>query len=169
MPGDEDLWRKLSRRDAAAFESFYREHCPRLHSFVQACVGSAQAADDVAQETFLQLWKHPNGFNPALSTLKAYVFGIARKRAADWWRQQRPAAEPSPRPPNYVPEESSALLLTDAMSRLDPDVRGVLWLREVEGYSYEELAEIFEIPLGTVKSRLYTAREQLRRVWNGGK
>lgn len=169
MAGDEELWKKLSRRDAQAFESFYRENCPRLHRFVQACLGNSHAADDVAQETFLQLWKHPNGFNPARSTLKAYVFGIARKRAADWWRHRRPAGECSPRPAALAVEESSTLLLTDAMSRLEPDTRGVLWLREMEGYSYEELAEIFEIPLGTVKSRLYAAREQLRRVWNFGK
>ena len=169
MPGDEQLWRKLGRRDARAFESFYRETCPQLHSFVQAWVGSSQVADDVAQETFFQLWKHPNGYNPARSTLKTYVFGIARRRAADWWRRQRPTGEPSPSQTAPVVEESSALLLTDAMSRLDPDARGVLWLREVEGYSYEELAEIFEIPMGTVKSRLFAAREQLRRVWNGGK
>ena len=168
MPGDEDLWRKLSRHDAEAFESFYRENCPRLHSFVQACVGSEQAADDVAQETFLQLWKHPNGFNPARGALKAYVFGIARRRAADWWRHHGFAGEPSPASPALVVEESSTLLLTDAIGRLDPQARSVLWLREVEGYSYEELSEIFEIPLGTVKSRLYTAREQLRRMWKSG-
>ena len=169
MPGDEELWKKLSRRDAQAFESFYRANCPRLHRFVKACTGSSQAAEDVAQETFLQLWKHPNGFDPARSTLKAYVFGIARRRAADWWRHHRPAGEPSRRAEASMVEESSTLLLTDAISRLDPEARGVLWLREMEGYSYEELAEIFEIPLGTVKSRLYAAREQLRRVWNFGK
>jgi RNA polymerase sigma-70 factor (ECF subfamily) len=55
------------------------------------------------------------------------------------------------------------------MDRLDPQARSVLWLREVEGYSYEELAEIFEIPLGTVQSRLYAARQQLRRMWKTGK
>ena len=169
MPGDEELWNKLSRRDAQAFESFYRANGPRLHRFVKACTGSSHAADDVAQETFLQLWKHPNGFNPSRSTLKAYVFGIARKRAADWWRHRRPAVELSPGPAASVVEESSTLLLADALSRLDPDARGVLWLREMEGYSYEELSEIFEIPLGTVKSRLYAAREQLRRMWNFGK
>ena len=169
MPGDEELWNRLSRRDAQAFESFYRENCPRLHNFLKACVGSSQAADDVAQEIFLELWKHPNGFDPSLSTLKAYVFGIARKRAADWWRHQRPHGEPSPHAPARVEKENSTLLITDVMSRLDPDVRGVLWLREVEGYSYEELAEIFAIPLGTVKSRLFTARERLRRVWKFGK
>jgi RNA polymerase sigma-70 factor (ECF subfamily) len=169
MPGDEELWNKLSRRDAQAFEGFYRENSPRLHRFVKVWVGSSQAADDVAQETFLQLWKLPNGFDPSRSTLKAYVFGIARKRAADWWRHHRPAGEPSPAPAESVVDEGCTLLLTDAISRLDPQARSVLWLREVEGYSYEELSEIFEIPLGTVKSRLFAAREQLRRMWKSGK
>jgi len=40
-----------------------------------------------------------------------------------------------------------------------------MWLREVAGYSYAELAEILEIPLGTVRSRLFTAREELRKIW----
>jgi RNA polymerase sigma-70 factor (ECF subfamily) len=169
MPDDDELWNKLSRRDAEAFESFYRQHGLRLRNFVKVCVGSSQAADDVTQETFLQLWKHPNGFNPSRGTLKAYVFGIARKRAADWWRHHPSAGEPSPAPAALVVEESSTLLLADAMGRLDPQARSVLWLREVEGYSYEELSGIFEIPMGTVKSRLYAAREQLRRMWTSGK
>jgi RNA polymerase sigma-70 factor (ECF subfamily) len=44
----------------------------------------------------------------------------------------------------------------------------MLWLREVEGYSYQELAEMLAIPLGTVRSRLFAAREELRRVWKTG-
>lgn len=63
--------------------------------------------------------------------------------------------------------DSGTLLLKDAMQQLDPELRNVLWLREVEGYSYEELSRLLDIPLGTVKSRLFTAREQLRRIWRG--
>jgi RNA polymerase sigma-70 factor (ECF subfamily) len=59
--------------------------------------------------------------------------------------------------------------MRDGLMRLDADERGLLWLREVEGYSYEELAEILGVPLGTVKSRLFTARESLRRIWMNGK
>jgi RNA polymerase sigma-70 factor (ECF subfamily) len=57
--------------------------------------------------------------------------------------------------------------MSDALKRLDPDFRTVLWLREAEGYSYEELSNILSIPIGTVRSRLFAAREQLRRIWKG--
>ena len=56
----------------------------------------------------------------------------------------------------------------DAFSRLGTEERSLLWLREVEGQSYVELAEILEIPVGTVKSRLFVAREELRRIWHSG-
>ena len=68
-------------------------------------------------------------------------------------------------------EESSeckaetASLVDDAIQRLPEDQRSLLWLREVEGQSYAELAQILDIPVGTVRSRLFTAREELRKVW----
>jgi hypothetical protein len=49
--------------------------------------GNPQAAEDVMQETFAQLWKRPNGFQPERGTLRAYLFGAARKRASEWWRK----------------------------------------------------------------------------------
>ena len=56
--------------------------------------------------------------------------------------------------------------MTDALRRLPPDQRTLLWLREVEGQSYSELAAILGIPIGTVRSRLFAAREALRTIWN---
>ncbi|MDQ2711876.1 MAG: ECF-type sigma factor [Acidobacteriota bacterium] len=111
----------------------------------------------------MQFWKRPNGFNPARSNLKAYLFGIARKKAADWWRQHGTTKDSCFGVASN--NGDSAFLINDALKRIDPDFRNVLWLREIEGYSYEELASILDIPLGTVKSRLFSAREQLRRVW----
>lgn len=162
MTDERELWERLSRGDVAAFETFYRQQGPRVGNFIRLYVGSPQTAEDITQETFMQLWRSPNGFRPDRGTLKAYVFGIARKRAAGWWRKQRPAA-------HELPEARSgsetAALLEDALAQLEPDERGLLWLREVEGYSYDELAEILGIPLGTVKSRLFAAREKLRGLW----
>jgi RNA polymerase sigma-70 factor (ECF subfamily) len=56
-------------------------------------------------------------------------------------------------------------LVTDAVSRLSQEERVLIWLREVEGYSYDELAQILEVPAGTVASRLFAAREELRKIW----
>ncbi len=66
-----------------------------------------------------------------------------------------------------MPSAEANALLENALARLDPESRTLLWLRQAEGYSYVELAEIFQIPLGTVRSRLFTAREKLRQVWAG--
>ena len=60
-------------------------------------------------------------------------------------------------------------IVHDVLARLGEEQRMLLWLREVEGHSYAELAEILEIPLGTVRSRLSAAREALRKIWNGEK
>jgi len=139
-------------------------HGPKLEVFLRRVLGSRQAAEDVMQETFARIWQHPNGFEPERGTLRAYLFGAARKRAADWWRKQG------------VPRESvlngtakccseEASLLADAVSRLSEDGQTLIWLREVEGYSYDELAQILEVPVGTVASRLFAAREELRRIW----
>jgi len=57
--------------------------------------------------------------------------------------------------------------ISDAFAKLNVEQRSLLWLREVEGQSYAELAEILSIPLGTVRSRLFAAREDLRRIWHG--
>ena len=165
-PDDPEGWNSLRAGNSEAFERFYREHAPRLLRFLRHCLGDSKAAEDISQEAFLELWQRPDGFNPARGTLKAYLFGIAAKRAADWWRR-RPRFE---NPPGAVASGGvgSSLLLKDAFEQLRPEWQSVLWLREVEGYSYEELARILDVPLGTVKSRLFAAREELRRVWKAG-
>ncbi len=164
MADDRELWDRLCRGDGRAFESLYQQYGSRIRSFVRHYVDSAQAAEDVSQETFLQIWKWPNGFDPERGPLKRYLFGIARKRAAQWLRERRIVAVDGAPEARAGGSEATAAL-REALARLDPDSRGLLWLREVEGYSYAELAEILDIPVGTVKSRLFAAREQARRVW----
>lgn len=164
MSDDLRLWEGLCRGEAKGFEDFYREQAARLRNFLHQYVGDAQVAEDLAQEAFLQLWRHPNGFHPGRGTLKAYLFGIARKRAADWWRRQPARESPGSIQPMKT-ENESRTVMGNALAQLLPELRSLLWLREVEGYSYAELAEILEIPLGTVKSRLFAAREELRRIW----
>jgi len=164
---DLEVWKKIRQGEASAFDAFYRETAPRLRAFLRQIVGSREAAEDLAQETYLQLWKRPNGFQPERGSLRGYLYGVGRNRAAEWWRRQSPNAEAAEEPIEACRAESSSVMM-DALHRLPEEQRSLLWLREVEGQSYAELAEILDIPIGTVRSRLFTARETLRQVWQTG-
>jgi len=168
VEGERELWERLKRGDAGAYGGFYRQHAARLQAFLRRYLGDAKAAEDVAQEAFLQLWQNPDGFNPAGATLRAYLFGIATKRAADWWRHRAREERAAASCQAKLPSEAASLM-EDALARLEPEPRSLLWLREVEGYSCAELAAMLDIPLGTVKSRLFAARGQLRCIWMGRK
>jgi RNA polymerase sigma-70 factor, ECF subfamily len=160
-------WEKIRRGDSAAFDGFYRENAGRLQGFLRLLTGTVQAAEDVTQETFTQLWQSPNGFQPQRGSLRAYLFGIGRKRAAEWRRRQGAMSGAKPPTEAAVLEKNEiAAAINEAFRRLSLEQQSLLWLREVEGQSYAELAEILDIPVGTVRSRLFVAREELRRIWH---
>jgi RNA polymerase sigma-70 factor (ECF subfamily) len=165
LADDRETWRKIAQGDAEVFDAFYRENAPRLHAFLRQLVGNPQASEDIAQETFTQIWSHPSGFQPERGPLRAYLFGIGRKRAREWWRKQRPSDHEEIDDEIGVCHTEIDSIVNDAFRRLPEEQRTLLWLREVEGQSYLELASILEIPVGTVRSRLFVAREALRKVW----
>lgn len=165
MAEDCELWKRIRRGEPQAFDALYREMGPPLLGFLRQIVGNRQAAEDVMQETFTRMWRNPNGFTPERGTLRAYLFGVARKCAAEWWRKRgSTGGNPIEEPAESKTEIAS--LVGDALQRLPEEQRSLLWLREVEGQSYAELAQILGIPVGTVRSRLFTAREELRMVWH---
>lgn len=159
MPDDENL------KDAAAFGRLYQQQGASIRQFLCLVLRDRSAADDLTQETFLHLWRRPLAFDPGRGSIRTYLFGIARKKAADWWRRNRPH---SPEAPGVARAETEPVVIRQALEELPEDLRTVLWLREVEGYSYDELANILRIPTGTVRSRLHSARQQLRKVWMDG-
>ena len=163
LASDAELWKQICRGDSDAFDALYRENASRLQTFLRRATGNSQVAEDLMQETFTGIWQRPNGFAPEQGSLRAYLYGIARKRAAQWWRTRRPQVDMVDEPTTVSTERTSAI--TDALQRLPHEQRVLLWLREVEGQSYAELAEILDVPVGTVRSRLFAAREALRTIW----
>jgi RNA polymerase sigma-70 factor (ECF subfamily) len=164
LADERQLWERICKGDAPTFDAFYRENAPRLEAFLRHVVGNRQAAEDLVQDTFTQIWRRPNGYQPERGTLRSYLYGIGRKRAAEWWRRQSNGAASVE--DNLAPcqtETNSAV--NEAFRQLPKEQRMLLWLREVEGHSYVELSEVLEIPIGTVRSRLFAAREALRRIW----
>ncbi len=164
LPDDRELWKRISQGNANSFDAFYRENAPQLLVFLRQLTGDRQVAEDIVQEMFTQLWNRPSGFQPERGTLRAYLYGIARKRAADWWRGRGPLDSTTVEQSGVCQTETVSIV-GDAFRRLPEEQRTLLWLREVEGQSYAELAVILEIPVGTVRSRLFAAREALRKIW----
>lgn len=160
MSDHQELWHSED-----AFNAWYQETAPRLRVFLRRILPTGQAADDVMQETYTHIWQRPDNYDPQRGSLRAYLYGVARRRAADCMRRQKPSAELDfdPSCPRSLERDS---LIADAFHRITPEQRTLLWLREVEGQSYQELAAILDIPIGTVRSRLFAAREALRACWH---
>jgi RNA polymerase sigma-70 factor (ECF subfamily) len=175
MANDQTLWQGIVKGERAAFDALFRLYSAPLRLFLRRYTSCPDAADDVAQETFLQLWKRHNGFDPARGTLKQYLFGIARKQAAHRREEWPPPAPELATPAEPVWENATVAAkdqtadLNEALARLEAEERAMLWLREVEGYSYAEMSDILGVPLGTVKSKLFSARAALRQVWCNGR
>jgi RNA polymerase sigma factor (sigma-70 family) len=117
LADDRELWKRISQGNADSFDAFYRENAPRLQVFLRQFIGDRQAAEDIVQETFTQIWNRPSGFHPERGTLRAYVYGIARKRAADWWRKQGPSDRASEDRVSVCKTET-VLIVGDAFRRL---------------------------------------------------
>ena len=165
---DRQLWEGIRRKDASAFDAVYRTYSPGLQGFLKQLLGNRQVAEDVTQETFASFWHHPNGFDPERGTLRSYIFGAGRKRAAEWWRKQERQGH-SPTEPTQDSKTETQSLIGNAFDKLPAEQRTLLWLREVEGQSYSELAEILGIPEGTVRSRLFVARKALKQIWHAAR
>ena len=140
MTDEQELWRQIRSGNAKAFDGFYRENAPKLQAFLRQIVFSPQVAEDITQEVFTNIWSRPNGFQPKRGSLRAYLYGIGRKKAAEWWRSHSPEDAPEETEASISRAETISIV-GDAFTRLSPAQRILLWLREVEGQSYTELAQ----------------------------
>ncbi len=132
------------------------------------CGGNAQDAMDLTQDTFVKALRKLDHFAPG-TNLRAWLGQIMRNAFIDERRKRRrdpvpaelldlpPAAERA-----ALPGEDLPGALRRALNELDPETRALLLLSDVEGYRYREIAEVLDIPMGTVMSRLHRARRKLR-------
>lgn len=175
LPTDDpryDEWLALGCQlgERAAFDALIaRWHGP-LHGYARRLCGDDDGADEIVQDTWLRVLRGIAGLrDPA--RLRPWLFGIARRAGMDRLRGRyaEPAAEADLDPDTLAldaaePERALDLLLLQRhIDRLPPPERETLSLHYLQGLSLEEIANVIERPLGTVKSRLFRARALLRR------
>lgn len=152
----------------AEIRAAFDEHKDAVYRFAWRMTNSAPAAEDIAQEVFLALVRHPRRFDPVRGTLRAFLFGVARNLALKLWREENRWSvlddEGTSVQEVRVGQHEVSMIVGEAVRALPPLQREVLILAEYEELSLEEIALTVESEVGTVKSRLRRARENLRRM-----
>jgi RNA polymerase sigma-70 factor, ECF subfamily len=144
-------------------EALYRSHAPALLRYLQRNFGACASADDLLQETFLRWLRRSDA--AAAASPRAFLFGIARHVGLTALRGARRTRTQAMEEVVAQPATESAADLQQmqkAIAELPAQIRETLELRLREELSYEEIAAVLEIPVGTVRSRLHTALQLLR-------
>ena len=169
MDDDSELLR-LGRSDPKAFRALVDRQSQYLYGVAHALTGNAADAEDLVQETFLGAIK---GNFRGESSVRTWLVRILVNRAAMLRRTRKRRPETELKESAAAGRGDSATKidakadLSEMLAQLSPDHRQVIVLRELEGLSYEEMAAALGVPRGTVESRLYRAREELRRSFKG--
>jgi RNA polymerase sigma-70 factor (ECF subfamily) len=175
---DLDLIRRFKAGDAAAFEEIVRAHQGRILTLCRFMLGNASDAEDAAQDVFLKAFRALGGFRPE-AALGTWLYRIAVNTCID--RRRRPfllslfssnedgerANEPrstAPSPEKLLEAREISRAIEGALARLSPKLRAAIVLKEIEDLSYEQIAEVLDVSLGTVKSRISRAREDLQKI-----
>lgn len=164
----------------AAFGELVRRYQDRLYNTVYRLVGNAEDAQDVVQEAFLHAfqglrsfkgdslfftWLYRIAFNSAVSLKRKQrvMLRALGDRAGEGGTEPLDTSEVS-RPERALERAEEERLLHEALARLSPEHRAVLVLKDIEGQKYDTMAEILQVPIGTIRSRLHRARLELREL-----
>jgi len=151
----------------AEFQAAFDQHKDAVYRFAWRMSGSAAAAEDVAQDVFVALLRYPDRFDPSRATLRAFLLGIARNLVLKRWRKEHrlePLDDEVVAEPVDLGRGEVGDMVGRAVRALRPLQREVVILAEYEGMTLAEVARAVDADVGTVKSRLHRARENLRRA-----
>jgi RNA polymerase sigma-70 factor (ECF subfamily) len=161
--------------DADRFGLLVLKYQDRLFNGVIRMLGSASDAEDVVQDSFLQAFRKLSTFRET-SSFYTWIYRIAINAAINLRRRDRRSrtqsdfntlserliADDQPGPTRRIEQSEEVQALQDGLNQLSDEHRNILVLREIEGMSYEDISQILDMPIGTVRSRLHRARLQLR-------
>lgn len=175
---DQRLLQKAKRGDRSAFAELVDKYRDRIYAYLYRMVGNREDALDLAQETFLRVYSNLHNFQLG-QPFKPWIYRIASNLAIDQLRRRRDVvsldaprnneddwffelADDEPGPESQHEQAELASYLAKLVQELPEGYRSVILLRHGQDLSYQEIAEVLHLPVSTVKTRLFRAREALR-------
>jgi RNA polymerase sigma-70 factor (ECF subfamily) len=169
--GERALLRRIAAADREAFRQLYYKYYARLGRFLSRVIRNHDDAEEVIQDTLMTVWQHADDFR-GTARVSTWIFGIAYRRALNSLRKsaarsrvlvsELEGAEPAVEDVSRETEDRQLLEL--GLSSLPAEQRLVIVLAYGVGHSCEEIAEIADCPVNTVKTRMFYARRKLRDV-----
>lgn len=178
MQGDELLLRRACKGDVQAFEELMQSHESRIYAIALRMMGNREDAQDCAQEAMVRIYRAMGSFK-GQSALATWIYRITMNTCLDELRRRKARKVTSldslvdngwsltdtgdtPEEHGLRVEKQNAL--NQAIQSLPDDMRAAIILRDVKGYSYDEIASILDANVGTIKSRISRGREKLREI-----
>lgn len=172
---DQETLEKLKNHDLKAFEAVFSLYEKAIYGYIYSMVGHRQNAEDLAQDVFLKLYKNAAKIDPE-NNFKNWLYKVATNTVYDWLRKKRKGMEVF-----IIDDEENSFETIDdsapyihiedakdlesALDKIKPNYKRALLLFYYEGMTYEEIADILEIPLNTAKTHLRRAKEELKNIY----
>jgi RNA polymerase sigma-70 factor, ECF subfamily len=180
VPDDRELVKRCLAGDNGAWEILLRVYSRRTYNLCYRFTGNATESEDLTQEVFIKIFRMLGTFDPQQAQFSTWLNRITRNHLVDYYRRVSrdrateslddeetgivATAEPASGPLAGVEARERKDLLQAALSRLSPDMREAVILRDLQGLEYAEIGQIVGAPEGTVKSRINRGRLELARV-----
>jgi RNA polymerase sigma factor (sigma-70 family) len=167
---EQELISALKAKDDQAFSYLYDHYSGSLYSIILQIVKTPETASDVLQDVFVNIWRKIESYDPLKGRLFTWMLNISRNASIDMLRSKnyQNSQKNQEITGNVYGKDSVTLTNTDHigltkfLGKLRPEQRVLIELAYFKGYTHDEIAEIEDIPLGTVKTRIRNALLQLR-------
>ncbi|MGB0261186.1 MAG: sigma-70 family RNA polymerase sigma factor [Henriciella sp.] len=166
------IQRVADERCKQSFAALFEHFAPRLKTFLIRQGTDEAGAEEIVQDVMLNVWRKAEQYDPRQASASTWIFRIARNRRIDRHRKIRPDLDPSdqmlqPQPAEQpditVNRQQIELVVRREISTLPDDQLNLLKAAFYDGLSHAAISELFDLPLGTVKSRIRLAFQKLRR------
>jgi RNA polymerase sigma-70 factor, ECF subfamily len=171
VSADAKLVSAIRSGDGQAMAQLYERYSSIVYSVALRVLGDTGAAEDILQDVFIQLWRNPDAFDATRGSLGGWLAVVTRNRAIDSLRKRRPETDISDVVVSIEPDlrgaewSRAAGKIRGALGNMAPPQRAALEMAFFEGLTHSEIAERTGEPLGTIKTRIRSGLQGLRKVF----